>query len=228
LGGAGFISEPKLMNDRIPTEPILAEHVAEIRRLGKRMIADIVEIGRRLTECQEIVGHGGWTAWLDINFSWSDRTALNFMRVFELSKSEIISDFGQVDLPVTALYLLAAPSTSEAARTEILDRAKTGNDVSVEDVKEAIAGARAAPSENAKPLPDIVDGCVAAVRRRIEDTVTEIQSRYKGKSRAKIERLFAALTDTLADLEQKTLPLAEDDAGASAAQRKAHYTAIGS
>jgi hypothetical protein len=206
--------------------PILAEHIAEIRRLGKRMIADIVEIGRRLTECQEIVGHGSWAAWLEVNFSWSDRTALNFMRVFELSKSEIISDFGQVDLPVTALYLLAAPSTPEAVRTEILGRAKTGDDVSVEDVKEAIAGTRAARSVNAKPLPDIADGCVAAVHRRIEDAITEIQSRYKGKSRTKIERLFAALTDTLADLEHKTLPPAKDDTGTSAAERKAHYAAI--
>jgi hypothetical protein len=218
------------MNGHITTagQNVLAEHVAEIRRLGKRMIADIVEIGRRLTECQEIVGHGRWAAWLDANFSWSDRTALNFMRVFELSKSEKFSDFGQVDLPVTALYLLAAPSTPETLRTEILERAKAGNGVSVEDVKEAIADGKTdkAPSVNAKPLPDIVDGCVAAVRRRIEDTVTQIRSRHKNKSRQRIERLFAALTDTLTDLEHKVLPSTEDDADASAARRKLHYAAI--
>src|SRR5262249_44039327 len=117
-------------------------HIAEIRRLGKRMIADIVEIGRRLTECEEIVGHGNLASWLDANFSWRDRTARHFMRAFELVKSEKFSDFGQVDLPVTALYLLAAPSTPETLRAEILDRAKAGEDVFVEDVKKAIAGAK--------------------------------------------------------------------------------------
>ena len=39
-------------------DDVLAERAAEIRRLGKCVIADIIEIGRRLTECQGIVGHG--------------------------------------------------------------------------------------------------------------------------------------------------------------------------
>src|SRR5262245_51298515 len=30
----------------------LAEHAAEIRRLGKRVVGDVIEIGARLTECK--------------------------------------------------------------------------------------------------------------------------------------------------------------------------------
>jgi Protein of unknown function (DUF3102) len=66
-------------------ETILAENAKVIRALGKRAIADIIEIGRRLTESKEIAGHGGWLKWLDSEFGWTDRTALNFMQVYSLS-----------------------------------------------------------------------------------------------------------------------------------------------
>jgi hypothetical protein len=72
----------------------------------------------------------------------SDRTALNFTNVYEMSKSENFSGLDQVDLPISALYKLAAPSTHEATRIEIFDRAKAGERFSVTAVEEAIADAR--------------------------------------------------------------------------------------
>jgi hypothetical protein len=99
-------------------DPVLAEHADAIRALGRQTIENVIEIGRRLTEAKQIVGHGGWLVWLEREFGWTDRTALNFMRVYELNgKSETISD---LDLPLRALYVLAAPSTPESATTEIL------------------------------------------------------------------------------------------------------------
>jgi Protein of unknown function (DUF3102) len=53
---------PDLANARHVSDPVLAEHVAEI---GKHAIEDVIEIGRRLTERKEIVGHGNWLSWLD-------------------------------------------------------------------------------------------------------------------------------------------------------------------
>jgi hypothetical protein len=203
----------------------LAGHIAEIRRLGKRVVQDIIEIGRRLTECQKAVGHGGWAKWLEAHFGWSDRTALNFMRAFEMSKSEKFSD---LDLPVSALYLLAAPSTPEEARDEIIERAKVGEQVPLAAVKETIARAKARGKSNRtprtlnpKPLPDVVDGCIAVVRRRIEDTVLEL-SRRRAKRRSQLGRLFAGLTDVIEDLEHKVLA-ADEEAAAEAEKREALY-----
>jgi hypothetical protein len=122
----------------------LTANADAIRMLRRRAVNDIIEIGQRLVESREIIrqasGHGHWLNWLNTEFGWTDRTALNFIRVFEMSKSENFSDLGR--LPRSALYMLAAPSTPEAVRTEILDRAKAGDDISVEDVKEAIADAK--------------------------------------------------------------------------------------
>ena len=87
----------------------LVEHVEAIRAVGKRVLSDVVEIGRRLTECRRIVGHGKWLAWLEHEFRWSQQTAARFMQVFEFAGK--VSKLENLELPVSSLYLLTAPST---------------------------------------------------------------------------------------------------------------------
>jgi Protein of unknown function (DUF3102) len=117
----------------------LAAHAALIRRLGKRVITDIIEIGRRLKLAKDIVGHGGWKAWLEKEFGWSADTALNFMRVYELSEDFESRNFRDLRIAPSALYLLAKPSTPEEVRTEIIERAKAGEKITHKDVKETLA-----------------------------------------------------------------------------------------
>jgi hypothetical protein len=119
--------------------PLLAEHAAEIRRLGKRVIADVIEIGRRLTDAKAQIEHGEWSLWLRKEFGWTDNTALNFMRCHELAKS---ANFADLTLPVSGLYLLAAPSTPAKARDEIIERAAGGEKVTTAQVKATIAKAK--------------------------------------------------------------------------------------
>jgi hypothetical protein len=103
---------------------VLAENAEEIRKLGKRAAGDVIEIGRRLTEMKKICGHGNWLPWREREFGWTDRHALNYMRVYELSlKSENFSD---LRISVSGLYLLAAPSTPPEAVDEVVERAKSG------------------------------------------------------------------------------------------------------
>jgi hypothetical protein len=105
-------------------ERVLAENAEEIRKLGKRVGRDVIEIGRRLTGMKKLCGHGNWLPWLEREFGWTDRHALNYTRVYELSlKSENFSD---LEIPVSALYLLAAPSTPPEAVDEVIECAKTG------------------------------------------------------------------------------------------------------
>ena len=66
-------------------ERVLSENAEQIRRLDKRAVGDVIEIGRRLTEMKEICGHGNWLPWLHREFGWTDRHALNYTRVYELS-----------------------------------------------------------------------------------------------------------------------------------------------
>jgi len=64
-----------------------------------------------------------------------------------MSKSSNCED---LNLPVSPLYLLAAPSTPEEVRTEVLDRAAKGEKVTHKEVKEAIGRARSAKVSTTK------------------------------------------------------------------------------
>ena len=126
------------LSDPVP----LAEHAAEIRRLGKRVVADIIEIGRRLTKCKRICGHGNFLPWLDREFGWSEDTAERFIQVAALSNQ--IPQVAEFSLPISGRYLLAAPSTPDEARTEIVERAEAGEPVSVAKIKRVIDTVKAA------------------------------------------------------------------------------------
>jgi N6-adenosine-specific RNA methylase IME4 len=115
----------------------LANHAVEIRRLGKRIVGDVIEIGKRLTECKDICGHGNWLPWLNREFGWTDQTARNFIQVYELARAKS-QNFLNLDIPVSGLYLLAAPSTPEKARVEVIDRAEAGEMVTHQAVKETV------------------------------------------------------------------------------------------
>jgi DUF3102 family protein len=116
----------------------LAEHAVAIRELGKKTVEQVIEIGRRLDECQRLLGHGKFGAWLKTEFGWSERTAQRFMSLHDLaeSRSDNLSD---LNLPISALYLLSAPSTPEKARDEVFERAEAGEPMGVAEVKAAIA-----------------------------------------------------------------------------------------
>jgi hypothetical protein len=119
---------------------ILRAHAREIQRLGRRVIGDVVEIGRRLTDAKRRLGHGKFLVWIASEFGWSERTTENFMRVYGLScKSE---KFADLDVPLSALYLLAAPSTPDAALVAVAARAGNGNGLSLAEVKDIVVNAR--------------------------------------------------------------------------------------
>jgi hypothetical protein len=160
---------------QISSNPALAAHVAEIRLLRKRALADIIEIGRRLTKCRDIVGHGNWQTFLDREFGWSATTALNFMRFFDLTKTKS-TNFADLDLPVSSLYLLAAPGTPEEARAEIIQRAEAGEQISSARVKEMITRAKReknGTTETNGPAEPADDATASADTRRAFYATTE-------------------------------------------------------
>jgi hypothetical protein len=131
--------------------PPLAEHAAAIRALGKRVVGDVIEIGRRLADCKARVGHGGWLPWLHREFGWDERTAQRYVSIHEMAgKYDNLSD---LNVPVSSLYLLAAPSTPDEARATVIERAETGESMPVEEVKRTIKEARQSEADQAEGVP---------------------------------------------------------------------------
>jgi hypothetical protein len=127
-------------------EPASNEYLLDIlasaiNALRKTASSTILEIGFRLIEAKALVEHGDWLPWLERNFQWTDRTAQRYISVYGLaSKYDTVSD---LELPLKALYQLAAPSTPAAAIEEVITRAESGEKLSggavVEIVQKTIA-----------------------------------------------------------------------------------------
>jgi Protein of unknown function (DUF3102) len=121
-------------------DPALAEHAKKIRGLGKRVVGDVIEIGALLTECKRIAGHGSWLPWLKREFGWTDKTAERFMSVHTLAGK--FDNLSNLELPLSGLYLLAAPSTPVKTRDDIIERAQAGERVAIAEVKRTINAAK--------------------------------------------------------------------------------------
>ena len=105
----------------------------EIRQLVNQYrritVAFAVEIGRRLTEAKSLLPHGEWGKWLQEQVEFSQRTANNFMRIFEEYGDQQITLFGAVSNSQTfanlsvskALSLLALPEEEREAFAEAHD-----------------------------------------------------------------------------------------------------------
>jgi hypothetical protein len=122
----------------------LRQSAERIRNWGRKQNEAVVEIGKTLKAAKETLPHGQFTPWITAEFGMSDRTALNYMHLAEWAedKPEIISG-----LQPTAIYLLAAPSTPDPAKEEIVSRIQSGEIVRADDVKRVVGAAKKAVAE---------------------------------------------------------------------------------
>lgn len=113
---------------------ILARTAAERIKLRlKRTVEDIIEIGRELMEVKAALPHGKFLPWIAGEFEMTAWTANQFMNVADRfgGKNEIITYFKP-----TILYALAAPSTPDTIIEKAIEKADTGEKVTVADVKD--------------------------------------------------------------------------------------------
>ncbi|MDZ8091523.1 MAG: DUF3102 domain-containing protein [Nostoc sp. DedQUE05] len=99
---------------------------SELKSLMRKTAQDIIDIGQKLIEVKEQLGHGNFRAWLKAEFDWSVRTAGRFMQVATQFKC---ANLAHLNIAVSALYLLAEPSTPEKARKETLELVKEGENI---------------------------------------------------------------------------------------------------
>jgi hypothetical protein len=129
----------------------------------------IIEIGKQLIKVKyDLLNHGQFGEWLKAEFDWDVRTARNYMSVAESfgDKTEIISVLKQA-----TLYALAAPSTPETIRSDVIAKLEAGQQIDDDAVHTAVQEARA-----------------HARRERAEAKLTPNQRKRKGEKRDKRER----------------------------------------
>lgn len=157
---------------------------AEIRSLdeqAKRLVlGHAIEIGRRLMEAKELVPHGEWEKYLREEVKYSTSSASNFIQVFKAYGATQQSLFGPIaasdevgNLPYTkALALLAVPEEER----EAFIRETPVEDMSVRELKQAIAEAKAAKKQAEKD------------RAYAEGKLTELTQQFETSQDAIIQR----------------------------------------
>lgn len=111
---------------------LVQNKTSELKGLMRRSAQDIIDIGQKLIEVKEQLGHGNFSTWLKAEFDWSARTAARFMQVASQFKS---ANLANLNIAVSALYLLAEPSTSEKARQKTLELAEKGENITYSKTK---------------------------------------------------------------------------------------------
>jgi hypothetical protein len=144
--------------------PATAEQVqSAAARIKGRVNDAYLATGRDLIAVKIALGHGEFQKWVEAEFGWSVRKAEHLMSVARLveGKSENISF-----LPVAAIYKLAAPSTPEATRSEILARADAGERLTVKEVSSSITMAKRREAEERLEAERLAKLSPAARKRR--------------------------------------------------------------
>lgn len=119
-------------------EPELAEIAERIRARVKTIREGVIETGKDLILARGRLGHGEWLPWLEHEFGWSERTAYNFISLAEAEADGKLAPVANLELPLKALYLLAAPSTPIEA---VAERAAQGQSLSLKVVEEEVKAA---------------------------------------------------------------------------------------
>ncbi|WP_406854381.1 DUF3102 domain-containing protein [Alsobacter sp. KACC 23698] len=146
-----------------------------------------LEIGRELCAVKETLPHGQFGRWIELEFGMTMRSAQNYMSAFTQfgDKHEILAH-----LPITTVYLLAAPSTPAAVREKVIEETEAGARLTAKGVAKLIREAKdedgevrrkaAAPpkgepalGQDEDPTPDpndagLRDDRQAAVHRAVE------------------------------------------------------------
>jgi hypothetical protein len=158
--------------------------------------------------------------WLEREFQWTDDTALNYMRVHDLVKNRNFRDLSNI--PVSGLFLLAAPSTPEGAKQEVISRAEAGEPVTLNTVKEIVGRAkqddrrgprvetnkdagihnkqtatetRVPPQLTCSPMLERLKWEVYAFSHHFEDAIGEAKNRKHQMSRAEVNAVAHAFND---------------------------------
>jgi hypothetical protein len=124
------------------------QKAVEIKEHLRHTARTIWEIGEKLVHVRSQLGSGQFIFWLKLEFGWSLRTAYNFINVYKAFPE--LANFAKIDISISVLYLLAAPSTPQEIRSHFLNRAIVGEPITYKAIQKAIQAAKLERAYNDK------------------------------------------------------------------------------
>lgn len=186
----------------LPTEKAASARAAaeQVRTLVGLAVSNIIEAGGICHQQKEALGHGHFKQWVASEFDVSYETVVNWMRVAK--------EFGGKNVNLTflkpsTLYALAAPSTPDPVRTEVMERAANGEKVTAKEIetlkrKLEKAEEKIAEKESQRRMAESEANIAAKQRDEAQNKVMYIE--------ADKERLAEELSQLQEELERATEP----------------------
>jgi hypothetical protein len=168
----------------------LRERAARIRTNIQKTTGVFIEIGHDLLDAKNRLDHGRLIDWIEAECGFSIRTAQNYMRAAELADKRGAT---VALLPPRAIYRLAAKATPPEVIEAVISRAKAGETVSDDAVKDLVdaANSRSRPTKRANRRRNDPE------RARSLQTPGELANYLRGRSATclRLHTAIATLTD---------------------------------
>ena len=150
---------PEFVND----EAILDEAENKIRGYHRLVLKNVVAIGEALVDVKSRVRPGRYTEFVTYRLGWTERAAQRFVSVYQMfsklpvtqsldGKTDNLSGLDDLHIPISAVYLVAQPSTPEEVRAQVLEMAARPSGVSLKETRRIIVETK----QSAPPAPRIV------------------------------------------------------------------------
>lgn len=123
-----------LITDSEENTRILFSAVKEIKACQRKTLINAVSIGKNLIKIKDVLWHGSYEKFIENEFGFSIRSALNYTRV--------ATSFGDFDEDVLSnlsprvAYQLASPNTDDSILEKAIAQIKEGKKVSQSDLNE--------------------------------------------------------------------------------------------
>lgn len=144
----------------------LNQIVAEIKFFENQAVVSYWEIGKRLSQAKEQVGHGEWIPWIEENLNYTRRTASSLIKVYESYPN------GNTSSHLNFSKVLALTSIKdEEDRQNFIDSHEV-EDMTTRQLQAEIKEYKAGLEEKEKQLEEST-----AANKRLADKVIELEQR---------------------------------------------------
>lgn len=193
-------------------EAITAEIIQRKQNAGREILA----IGNCLIEAKAMLSHGEWSAWLEEQVEFSERTATRFMRLArEWTNQTALSDLGATK----ALTLLALPPEERETFMEEnnvvdmtsreLEKAIRERDEARRAAEAAQADARSAEESRAKMEADMK--ALESIHRSAQEGEAQAREALE-KAEAELKELRERPVDVAVEVDQEAVERARKEA----------------
>ena len=163
--------------------------VSEIRMITEQtkqvVLFNSIEIGRRLTEAKAMVKRGTWGTWLKERVDYSQRTANNFMKIYQEYGRNGLAEKSQALANLSYTQALALIDLPEDERARFAEERKAGEmalrklQEEVRQEKEKVTAVKELANRNAAEAEAKVAAQIEVVEKRAAEAEKSNQKRQK-------------------------------------------------